>query len=365
MFLVALLFGVVLSQSALNVGVWNVMQQPWLTKWTDLVNDNILDNELHVLHLVEVWTHAERDRILSLPRIINKFPYYYWPTERPQPRAGCNMTDRVLSDLVYGFVQCLVGNGVPLNQIIQPLAGPVPPSCLAIGLVLGIHNGDNNNFECLACLINEYMETDPTSPGYPWNVVQTCGANQGAKFGYRGINGQLILSRFPIENVTETFFNGWVANRVNIYATIRGTKFAFGHFAYNFIEDYYPPFSFLMYGDTQPQQAADMLAQSPRPDIIMGDLNTGPDYQPDGYNILISNGYNNTNPNQTYTYCSNSGFQMCQPTPSFPPQTIDHILLRGDARQFKSSNPGTFNTQPLMSDHIGVRAKICRGCPRE
>lgn len=27
------------------------------------------------------------------------------------------------------------------------------------------------------------------------------------------------------------------------------------------------------------------------PDVIVGDLNSGPDYQPEGYELLIQNGY--------------------------------------------------------------------------
>ena len=331
--------------SALNVGVWNIMQQPWIKNWTSLVNSNILNNDLHVLQLVEVWTREERDIILSLPGLKQKFPHTYWPTERPDERVGCDPNNSALQISMLQFLGCLQLTDVNTTQIIQPLAGPLDMACQmsAVGLAL-------MDFPCLTCLINELQYSDvPTA-------TTTCNAGKGSKYAYKGVNGQLILSRFPIVQIKETFFDSWIANRVNIHAKIRDTTFSFGHFAYNLLEDISPYLAPLMYGDTQPQQSQDMLLQGS--DIVMGDLNTGPDYQPQGYNILLGGGYENAFSSQEDTYCpvSHASFPLCSGQVG---QTIDHILVKNNIL-LRATNASYFNIEPLMSDHIGVRAKVCK-----
>ncbi len=348
----------------LRVGTWNVMQQPWITEWTSVVNSHVTDNDLHVLHVVEVWTEQERDAILNSPKVKQQFPFNYSPTRRDE-RCGCNMSsDPELVTKIQTFLGCAAMYQIDPRQLIQPINKPLPFICQMAGMNIALHNYNNANFICLACVINVAQNT-PASASFEQlveRVIGLCAMGVGDKYSYLGLNGQLILSKFPIRNVEETLFNGWLANRINIYATIRGVKMAFGHFAYNVIEEFDPSAAFLMYGDTQPQQALDMLAH--RPDVIVGDLNTGPDYQSAGYNLLINGGYKSAfTVAQPQTYCapSHANFPLCSNGNggSFAPQSIDHILIR-NCSCIRASNPQLFNDLPFMSDHIGVKAVISK-----
>jgi hypothetical protein len=140
---------------------------------------------------------------------------------------------------------------------------------------------------------------------------------------------------------------------VNIYATILGTTFAFGHFGHDVIADYGYPVP--TYGDIQINHAIDILAHSP--DVVIGDFNSGPDYQPTGYNALISGGYRDlVQPQPFPTWCPPSFlvFQPCINAGSFS-TSIDHILVKQNA---PGTFTGTFATDLGISDHIGVSGKV-------
>ena len=353
--LIALLF---IAQAddwvSLRVGTWNVMQQPWLTEWTPQVLTNLANLNLDVLVLQEVWTDRVRNLITTNKDITKDFSFFYSSPNR-QKTVGCDFTDASLVTEAQMFVGCLMQTGTNLTQIIQPYDGPVNPLCNLAGIQVALHNGNPANFECLACLINAMQNSiDPFG---------TCGSQSGDAYSYKGTNGILILSKFKIRNVTNSTFSSWLANRINIHFTVKGVKFSAGHFAYNVLEDVNPLYAPFMFGDTQPQQAADMVAKGS--DVFIGDLNTGlgtptiPEYQPRGYNILVNGGYVDTLPAVTATYCSNPSFKMCSDGRggSYPGQAIDHILVKTDPK-LRFSGSVTFNSQPLMSDHIGVRAVV-------
>lgn len=351
----------VLSQDPwpeVKVGTWNTMQQPWISAWTDQVNNHIANTDLDVLHLVEIWTDQERDAILNNPSIKEKYPFSYTPSVRNE-RCGCNITDvPELASKIQDFLGCAMINGIDVRQLIQPYPYPLPPICNWAGMAIALNNLNPSNFVCLSCVINSAQSLPQgLSPEQQiGSVINTCANKVGDKFSYKGVNGQLILSKFQIRNVRETRFNGWLANRINVHATIRNVRFAFGHFSYNVIEDFMPEAKGLMYGDTQIQQAQDIILS--QPDVLLGDLNTGPDYQPSAYNLLIQAGFKSAFAVQPQTYCSPShvNFTMCL---GLPPQSIDHIMLR-DVSFLRSKDAAKFNELPLMSDHVGVRAVISK-----
>ena len=341
---------------SLRVGTWNVMQQPWLTQWTTDVINNLGNTNLDVLVLQEVWTERVRNTIITNKEVSKDFSFFY--SSAPfQKQVGCNFSDTLLLQYAQMFVGCLMQTGTNLTQIIQPYDGPINPLCNLAGIQVALYNGNPNNFECLSCLINSMQKSiDPFT---------TCATQSGDAYSYNGTNGILIMSKFKIRNVTETRFNSWIANRVNIHFTVKGIKFSAGHFAYNVLEDVNPLYAGFMFGDTQPQQSNDMLNKSS--DVVIGDLNSGigavgiPEYQPRGYNLLVSGGYVSTLANVTATYCSNPLFRMCRDGNggAYPGQAIDHILVKNNTKlRFSSSE--TFNSQPLMSDHIGVRAVVAK-----
>jgi hypothetical protein len=164
----------------------------------------------------------------------------------------------------------------------------------------------------------------------------------------------LILSKYPIKEVSETPFNSWLINRVNIYATIQNTRFAFVHFGYDAIADIGLGSPVPTYGDIQIDHVNDILAHSP--DIVIGDFNSGPDYQPIGYNTLISSVYRDlvqTQPFPTWCPPSHLGFQPCINQGSFS-ASKDHILVKQNA---PGAFTGTF-AEDFRSYHIGVSAIV-------
>jgi endonuclease/exonuclease/phosphatase family metal-dependent hydrolase len=361
MFLVALFFVSALSQDPwpeVKVGVWNVMQQPWIGTWTDQVNNHIATTDLDILHLVEIWTDRERDAILNNPAIRTKYPFHYTPSVRNE-RCGCNITSEPeLAKKIQDFLGCAMLNGIDIRQLIQPYPNPLPAICNWAGMAIALNNLNPSNFICLSCVINTAQNLPQgLSPEVQIStVINTCASKVGDKYSYKGVNGQLILSKFQIRDVREAKFNGWLANRINIHATIRNIRFVFGHFAYNVIEDFMPDAKGLMYGDTQFQQAQEIAVSLP--DVVVGDLNTGPDYQPDGYNLLLQAGFKSVFEVQPQTYCSPShvNFTMCV---GMAPQSIDHIMIR-NTNFLRSKNAEIFNDLPLMSDHVGVKAVVSK-----
>lgn len=358
--LIVLLFAVACVRCddwiSLRVGTWNIMQQPWLTNWTNDVLESFADVDLDVLVLQEVWTDKIRDMILTNKAVSKQFSFFYSSAPR-QEKVGCDFTDSVLLGSAKLFVGCLVGTGVNLTQLIQPYDGPINPLCNLAGIQVALHNGDSSNFQCLSCIINSLQNSvDPFS---------TCAVGAGDAYSYKGANGILIMSKFKIRNVVESRFNSWLANRVNIHATIKGINFSVGHFAYNVLAEVNPLYAPYMFGDTQPTQAVDMLRKES--DVLIGDFNSGIgnntvlEYQPEAYLLLVGGGYTSTFTNVTATYCSNSSFKMCKDFYGnpYPPQAIDHVLVKKCVR-IRFSEAETFNTYPLMSDHIGVRTVVSK-----
>jgi len=298
------------------------------------------------LALQEVWTTEARDAILAQAK--RHYPYHYWPKERNE-QVGCDMSDETIAGLSYLYLTCLQTAGIDTQTVQQPLE-PVPLECMQWAIGIAVHNYDPNNALCLACLINglEYLPH-----GEAANVLQICGGGVGPKYGHKGVNGQLILSRFPIKDVTETRFDGFVANRVNVHATIEGIRFGFGHFAFNLLADASPALAPFMYGALQTNHVQDFVSAGV--DVVVGDMNSGPNYQPDGYNLLLSSGYKLVSVDQpTWCDANHASFTPCINAVSIP-MPIDHIFVK-ESSNVISWHPSTFNNKPIMSDHIGVSA---------
>jgi len=227
---------------------------------------------------------------------------------------------------------------------------------IAVGMSYQVPNG----MECLSCLINamQYLPNDENAFG----ALEICGKGEGVKYFAGGQNGQLILSRHPIKNVTETKFQAYITNRINIYATINKIRIGFGHWAFNLLADVDEALAGFMYGITQIDQAKDVIAQ--KPDVFVGDLNSGTVYQKEGYLHLEANGYSPVIPDNTQTWCppSHFDFQLCINAGGLNgpySAAIDHIMIRRCALVF-GGKPHTFNDQPEVSDHLGVGATIAK-----
>jgi len=308
------------------------------------------------LALQEVWTTEARDAILGKTK--RTYPFHYWPQEYNE-NVGCDLSDPYVQGISYYYITCLQDNGVDTRTVQQPIT-PVPRMCLEYAIGLAIHNFETHYYEnqlCLACLING-MELLPQEQAF--GVFQMCGGGVGPKYGHNGVNGQLILSKHPIKKVEEHRLPAFIVNRVNIHATIAGVRFGFGHFAFNLLEDALPDLAPLMYGALQTTHVQDFL--DAKVDVIVGDMNSGPNYQSAGYNLLLSSGYKLVSPDVP-TWCdeARAGFTPCVNAQSIP-MPIDHIFVRA-ASPIISFHPSTFNRKPIMSDHIGVSATVlCWWC---
>lgn len=142
------------------------------------------------------------------------------------------------------------------------------------------------------------------------DTFHTCMTQSGPRYAFGGSVGQLILSKMPFENVNVVEFPSYGNEtcslnlsgfrRANIYATIGGLRYAFVHFPHDILlaaglTDVMPPLP----GDLQvalwsliafqPALAAELIASEP--DIILGDFNSGPHYQPDAVGLLLSAGF--------------------------------------------------------------------------
>eukprot|EP01127_Copromyxa_protea_P017923 TRINITY_DN5533_c0_g2_i1.p1 TRINITY_DN5533_c0_g2~~TRINITY_DN5533_c0_g2_i1.p1 ORF type:complete len:272 (+),score=32.85 TRINITY_DN5533_c0_g2_i1:268-1083(+) len=262
------------------------------------------------------------------------------------------MTDPTVAGLSNAHISCFREAGLDTRTAQQPIL-PTPVECNTLAVGLGIHNYDPNNQLCLACLINT-MATLPNGDE-AFQALQICGAGTGLKYGHDGNSGQLILSKYPIKNVREHSFDAFVANRVNILATINGIKFGFGYFAFNLLEDASAELAPLMYGALQTAQAQHFVDNAP--EVILGDLNSGPEYQRYGYDLLFASGYHHVSPEKA-TWCdpTRANFAPCINAGAVP-MMIDHIFIRNSSRVMHY-NARLFNKNPITSDHIGVGATV-------
>jgi len=238
----------------------------------------------------------------------------------------------------------------------QPLV-PVPVDCMTIAIGIGLHDYNPANQLCLACLMNTLEYLPPNTVESKDAAFATCGAGQGTKYCHKGVNGQVILSKYPIKHVSETQFDAFLVSRVNIHATIEGIKFGFGHFAYNILEDIDPSLSVLMYGATQKDHVQDFLNKGT--EVILGDLNTGTNYQPSGWDLFAPNGYTQASTSDN-TWCkeSHASFLPCPLAGGPPALAIDHVMVKSGSG-VHSFWARQFNEFPVaMSDHVGVAVDL-------
>jgi endonuclease/exonuclease/phosphatase family metal-dependent hydrolase len=165
-----------------------------------------------------------------------------------------------------------------------------------------------------------------------------------------------MLSKRPLQDVELVPYATDRIRRVIVYATVAGVRFAFVHLPLNYLAEIDVGFAALQRGPTQGELVQDLIAK--RPDVVVGDFNSGPDYQPAGHNLLVANGYNPLFAKPTYCpQSTHASFPPCQVpsglAASVPrPASIDNIYINTNAG---FCLPYTFAIKPV-SDHIGVSA---------
>jgi hypothetical protein len=322
--------------TAISIGTWNTMLQPWLP-YEDRVIAEIAKTNLDVLVLQEVWTAAARDRILA--RVRTKYPYTY---EAPAvQRTAKAFWDSPQS--VNDYISCLVSTGTDTRTLDQPRS-PIDAFCGFLGLNIAL--ADQPAFECL----ESTMATLPSGDPGAFGATELCAQANGVKYMHEGRPGVLILSRRPLKDVEAVSFTSYKISRVNIYATISGVRFAFVAWPTNVLYDIDPSLGPLQTGALQPELAQDVIVH--RPGVVVGDLNSGANYQPEGVNLLTTNGYRALFPH-TDSYCPASlqSFAPCGDL-SAVPAAIDNILIK---ERTGACLTGTFG-KDQQSDHIGLAA---------
>lgn len=321
--------------TAISIGTWNTMLQPWLP-YEDRVIAELARTNLDLLVLQEVWTPEARDRILA--RVGARYPYTY-EVPAVQRSAGSFIADQTAND----YISCLISTGTDTRTVEQP-ALPVDAFCRFLGLNIALE--EQPAFECLENTMAALPSGDPGAFG----ATTLCAQNDGVKYAHQGRSGVLILSKRPIKDVEAVPFIAYKIRRVNIYATISGVRFAFVAWPTNVLYDVDPSLGPLQTGALQPELAQDVIAR--RPGVIVGDFNSGPDYQPEGFNLLTTNGFRPLFP-RTETYCPTS-LQSFAPCGEFNavPAAIDNILVK---ENIGACLTGTFG-KAQQSDHIGLAA---------
>jgi hypothetical protein len=338
--------------TALSIGTWNVMLQPWLP-YESKVIEVLKKTNLDVLDLEAVWTEEARNRILAA--VAKKYRYSYWsPTV--QRTAGCFLSaemdkvrmfdggvEEVSEQGVDDYVSCLISTGTDTRTVEQPVS-PVDPFCSFLGLNIALE--DQPCFECIANTMQNLSAGDPGAFG----ATTLCGQANGVKYSHQGNVGRLILSKWPISDVEDVPFTTYSIRRVNTYATIRGVRFAFTHWPKNYLAETDPSLGPLQTGALQTELAQDALVHLPG--VIMGSFNSGPDYQPEGHNVLTQGNFRPLFTNtQTYCPAQLQDFPPCGDAGAVP-ASIDNIFL---AKNTGACLKTTFANED-QSDHIGLAA---------
>jgi hypothetical protein len=254
--------------------------------------------------------------------------------------AMFGVTNQVAAD----YISCLVSTGTDTTTLEQPLS-PVNGLCQFLGLNVALEQQS-----CLACL-NNTMQTLPAGDPGAFGAVPACFAGAGAKLSHQGQPGLLILSKRPLTSVQDVDFDTYSIRRVNVYATINGVQFAFTHWPTNYFYDTDPELGPLQTGALQPDLAEDVITHNPG--VVLGDFNSGPDYQPDGYNLLVNNKYRPLFSQPTYCPPDHAAFPPCGDFDA-KPSSIDNIFLKQNTGVCVK---GTFGNQPV-SDHVGLES-VC------
>jgi endonuclease/exonuclease/phosphatase family metal-dependent hydrolase len=156
-----------------------------------------------------------------------------------------------------------------------------------------------------------------------------------------------LLSKSPIKDVFVRNFDTYILRRSVVYATIRGIRYALVHFPFRLDAGVPEPSNVL-----QPVLAAQILMDGA--DIIFGDFNSGFGYQPEGYQLLLDNGYIDPFPG-VITYCPPELSQDPRCVGIVADQDIDHILFKSKVWKFLQRD--IFGDSPDISDHVGVKIK--------
>lgn len=326
----------------LSIGTFNANLFPWVPH-EDEVLDTVRSSRYDVLGLQGIFSQAAADRITGDTAIRQQYPYAYFVPGR-QEVGKMTSVSRTEQE---NFINCLIGRGIDTQTAVQPLT-PIDPACEFLGL--NVEFLSQTGFQALVAT----MQILPSGQA-ALQAIDLAAAANGVKYSSGGLPGQLVLSRYPLTDVRTTDFDTYLIRRVNLYATVAGVRIAFVDWANNVIADIDPGLGPLQVGALQPKTAQELLDRTADTgvDVVVGSLNSGAQYQPEGYQLLLDNGYTPVTASDLPTYCppSHAGLDTCRDEPT---RDVDHILTSTTGR---CTTPGTFATSPI-SRHIGLSA-VC------
>ena len=334
------------AAQGLSIGTWNAELRPWFSNQQAVV-DTVAATNFDVLGLQGVWSDAAKDAIVSDPRIAQKYPYTYYPAPE-QATASCPST--VPIPFQTDWINSFIAQSVDTRTAIHPTL-PLPTSSELFGLNIELISPP-----CYEALLSTMQTLDNGVDAY--QAIERAAAGTAVRYVHGGRSGQLILSSRPLQDTSTTYSETYLTHRAAVRATVDGVRLSFADWPHNYLEEFNPVLAPLQTGPLQPDFA--LQEQLDRPDVVIGTLNSAPDFQPSGYIVLLANDAYSPLFNQP-TYCpasTHAGYPLCQ-SPVYGSDvplelSVDNIMVNSLMRCQAST---TFATTPA-SDHIGL-ASVC------
>ncbi|EFC38359.1 predicted protein [Naegleria gruberi] len=291
-----------------------------------------IPKDLDVVFLQEVWLQSHSHLIAE--ELKSSYPYSFHGHKEVLNEASC--TDDSFHRFALPFLHCVRENNLTLSWT---TLGP----CAEF-----LSRAAYGNFKCISCVLTSIVENKNMANCY------TPG-HTGQEFLYDGSNGLMVLSKTPISRANYTSYPSFLLSRGLLEMCINGLYIMESHFPFNFGIDlpvmYQPEFS--------------RMVIMKRPNILVGDLNSGPMTQPEGYETLAGYGYQSIDPNKA-TFCVN-GLNWESGDCSDDPERntgMDHIMVDKFSRILEWNFNNSFKLQlfgdstPTPSDHLGITTEL-------
>lgn len=319
----------VLWQTRIRVAQWNTGLLKGINP-TDVIAN--IPNNTDIIVMQEVWDVDVANRIISDTK--KNYPYSHYEIGS-NIVASCSENHTRYIEL---FEQCLsehsIGN-VDINNIAPCI--PVLDEWL------------KNDALCAKCILSGISSGDV-------DTVRKCTVTKnGYQFMNNGSTGLLVLSKKPIEKAEFTPMKSFLLNRGILTFCVDRLRVVTSHFPFEY-EGLTIPQS------NQLEMAARVLFTAP--DVVLCDMNSGPDYQPDAYNLFKNKPYHTAfKPRPTYCPTGTTN-AACLAATDDKNVSIDHIFVRGISKEDPNTsniviNKGKFKTfGESASDHVGLWVPI-------
>ncbi|KAL9657699.1 hypothetical protein ABK040_005052 [Willaertia magna] len=294
----------------------------------------VVPTDLDVILFQEVWLQSDANLLIS--KLRRNYPFNYYTPLDKGPSVKCQAVSVSLSN---NFFTCLV-----MNQIASMGWDTIKPCLGALSVWM------EKDYNCAVCFLASLTDGK--------NVTETSTKcfSSGSLYSYDGSAGLLVLSKKSIERPKFSHLPSFLLRRGLLEMCIDDLYIIGSHFPFNY--------TIPLQQDLQTDFIEDIIQK--RPNIILGDLNTGLNYQPEGYELLKEYGYRSVNPNIA-TYCpTNSSVAGSCSTEAELAQKIDHIMFDTEIHEnvllWKQKTRYAIevfgNRAPTVSDHIGIKTEL-------